>query len=228
MEIIGKSAHKKSYLPKLLQVSGFWDFKAQFARNSKFWKTCFTKFLNYFLHLYTSGPISLYKKNIIAVPCCALLIPLFWDRTYICLLQNLRTRRCCDARPRGARPKNRARQSARPRPNSCWTATIPPSTIPPWTWRTATSTTSGRRWRQGWKKPGFLIKNQPRFFGFFGGFFGFFWFFWGGFLGFLGFRFFLFFCFVCFFGFFKKYICPEERVFRVFSVSWMLLGASRL
>ncbi len=42
------------------------------------------------------------------------------------------------------------------------------------------------------------------FFGFFWGFFGFFWFF----LVFL-------------------YICPEERVFRVFSVSRILLGASR-
>jgi hypothetical protein len=33
---------------------------------------------------------------------------------------------------------------------------------------------------------------------------------------------------VVFFGFFEKYICPEERVFRVFSVSRILLGASRL
>ena len=33
--------------------------------------------------------------------------------------------------------------------------------------------------------------------------------------------------FFCFFGFSKKkYICPEERVFRVFSVSRILLGAS--
>ena len=54
--------------------------------------------------------------------------------------------------------------------------------------------------RQGWKKPGFYKKNQPS------GFFGFFWFF-GGFLGFLV---------------FLKYICPEERVFRVFSVSRIL------
>ncbi len=40
-----------------------------------------------------------------------------------------------------------------------------------------------------------------------------FWFFWGFFLG--------------YFGFFL-YICPEERVFRVLSVSRILLGASRL
>jgi hypothetical protein len=40
-----------------------------------------------------------------------------------------------------------------------------------------------------------------------------------GFLGFCG-----------FFGFFWVflYICPEERVFRVFSVSRILLGAARL
>jgi hypothetical protein len=53
----------------------------------------------------------------------------------------------------------------------------------------------------------FLKKNQPSVF------------FWG-FLGFFG-----------FFGFFIFYIffiCPEERVFRVFSVSRILLGASRL
>ncbi len=41
-----------------------------------------------------------------------------------------------------------------------------------------------------------------------------------GFLGFLGF-------FLGFSGFFL-HICPEERVFRVFSVSKILLGASRL
>jgi hypothetical protein len=62
--------------------------------------------------------------------------------------------------------------------------------------------------RQGWKKPGFeRKKNQPS--GFFFGFFGFFGFFFG------------------FFGFF--YICPEENgLFRVFSVSRIFLGASRL
>jgi hypothetical protein len=42
------------------------------------------------------------------------------------------------------------------------------------------------------------------------------WFFWG-----------VFGVFWDFFGF-LKYICPEERVFRVFSVSRILLGASRL
>jgi hypothetical protein len=47
------------------------------------------------------------------------------------------------------------------------------------------------------------------------GFFGFFWFL-SFFLGFFG-----------FFGFFI-YICPKERVFRVFSVSRILLSASRL
>ncbi len=52
------------------------------------------------------------------------------------------------------------------------------------------------------------------FFGFFWGFFGFFWIFWG-------FRF-----FGVFFGFYL-HISPEERVFRVFSVSRILLGASR-
>jgi hypothetical protein len=50
------------------------------------------------------------------------------------------------------------------------------------------------------------------------GFLGF-WFFLLGFWGFLGFFWF-------FLGF--LYICPEERVFRVFSVSRILLGASRL
>ncbi len=51
--------------------------------------------------------------------------------------------------------------------------------------------------RQGWKKPG-LKKNSPvGFFGFFGVFFEFF------------------FCFL-FFSVFFIYICPEERVFRVF------------
>jgi hypothetical protein len=49
-----------------------------------------------------------------------------------------------------------------------------------------------------------------------------------GFLSFFGFfGVFLFFCFFCFFLFFFN-ICPEERVFRVFSVSRILLGASRL
>jgi hypothetical protein len=58
---------------------------------------------------------------------------------------------------------------------------------------------------QGWKKPGFFLKKtQPS------GFFGFFWVFW---------------VFLGFFGFF----CPDERVFRVFfSVSRILIGASRL
>jgi hypothetical protein len=37
----------------------------------------------------------------------------------------------------------------------------------------------------------------------------------------------VFWVFLGFFGFFI-YICPEERVFRVFSVSRILLGASRL
>jgi len=55
---------------------------------------------------------------------------------------------------------------------------------------------------QGWKKPGFLKKNQPS---------GFFW-------GFLGF-------FVL--GFFR-FFCPDERVFRVFFSSRILVGASRL
>jgi hypothetical protein len=49
------------------------------------------------------------------------------------------------------------------------------------------------------KKTRVFKNNQPS------GFFGFFW----GYLVFL-------------------YICPEERVFRVFSVSRVLLGASRL
>jgi hypothetical protein len=62
-------------------------------------------------------------------------------------------------------------------------------------------------------------KKQPT--GFFLGLFGFF----GVFLGFLGFfGFFLVFSFFLFF----LYICPEERVLRVFSVSRILLGASRL
>jgi hypothetical protein len=34
-------------------------------------------------------------------------------------------------------------------------------------------------------------------------------------------------CFFVFLGFFSSYICPEERVFRVFSDSRILLGASR-
>ncbi len=53
------------------------------------------------------------------------------------------------------------------------------------------------------KNPGFFKKTQPS---------GFFWFF----LGFLGSL-----------GFFWVF-CPDERVFRVFSVSRILLGASRL
>ena len=56
------------------------------------------------------------------------------------------------------------------------------------------------------KNPVFFKKTQPS------GLFGFFF----GFLGFLG-----------FFGFFG-FFCPDERVFRVFSVSRILLGASRL
>jgi hypothetical protein len=60
---------------------------------------------------------------------------------------------------------------------------------------------------QGWKKPRFFLKKPSPV-----GFFGFFWVFLG-FLGFLG-----------FFGFF----CPDERVVRVFSVSQILLSASRL
>jgi hypothetical protein len=48
----------------------------------------------------------------------------------------------------------------------------------------------------------------------------------GFFLGFLVF-FWVFWVFLDFFGFFL-YICPEERVFRVFLVSRILLGASRL
>jgi hypothetical protein len=47
-----------------------------------------------------------------------------------------------------------------------------------------------------------LVKIRPS---------GFFWFFWG----------------FCVFFVFFLYICPEERVFRVFSVSRILLGASR-
>jgi hypothetical protein len=56
------------------------------------------------------------------------------------------------------------------------------------------------------KNPGLKKKPARWFFCFFGGFFGFF----GGFLV------------------KKKYICPEERVFSLFSVSRILLGASRL
>ncbi len=56
----------------------------------------------------------------------------------------------------------------------------------------------------GWKKPGFFFINKKPAQWVFGVF--------------------------CFFGFFLffLYICPEERVFRVFSVSRILLGASRL
>jgi hypothetical protein len=58
--------------------------------------------------------------------------------------------------------------------------------------------------KAGLEKPGFFFKNQPS------GFFClFFWFFWVSL-------------------FFFIYICTEERVFRVFSVSRILLGASRL
>jgi hypothetical protein len=90
------------------------------------------------------------------------------------------------------------------------------STWPTWRrWRCApcSPTATGGGWgrppyppwrpscsRQGWKKPGFFWKkNQPS-----GFFIVFFW----------------------FFGFFL-YICPEVRVFRVSSVSRILLGASR-
>jgi hypothetical protein len=59
------------------------------------------------------------------------------------------------------------------------------------------------------KNPGFLKKTSPV------SFLGFFWGFWGFFFFFFVFFFFL-------------YICLEERVFRVFSVSRILLGASRL
>jgi hypothetical protein len=57
-------------------------------------------------------------------------------------------------------------------------------------------------WTQGWKKPGFLFKNPAQCF-------------------------FIFIFFLVFFCFFL-YICPEERVIRVFGVSRILLGASRL
>jgi hypothetical protein len=57
---------------------------------------------------------------------------------------------------------------------------------------------------QGWKKPGFFIYKKTAQWVFL------------GFFGFLG-----------FFVFFL-YICQEERVFIVFSVSRILLGASRL
>ncbi len=60
--------------------------------------------------------------------------------------------------------------------------------------------------KQGWKKPGFFFKPSSVVF------FGFFWVFW------------VFWVFWFFIGFF----CPDERVFRVFSVSQILLGASRL
>jgi hypothetical protein len=58
---------------------------------------------------------------------------------------------------------------------------------------------SGSSWMQGWKNPGFLKKTQP------GGFF---------------------FVFFLFFWVFKIYL--PSRVSRVFSVSRILLGASRL
>jgi hypothetical protein len=102
---------------------------------------------------------------------------------------------------------------------------------------------------QGWKKPGFFKETQPSgffnkkpaqwvflvffvcflvfwgiFFLFFLFFFWVFWVFFLGFLGFFGVDFFVFFLF--FFVF--LYICPQERVFRVFSVSRILLGAYRL
>ncbi len=57
----------------------------------------------------------------------------------------------------------------------------------------------------GLEKPGFFKKPSPMFFLVFWGFLGVF-----GFFGFIG---------------FFKYICPEERVFRVFSVSRILLGS---
>jgi hypothetical protein len=57
---------------------------------------------------------------------------------------------------------------------------------------------------QGWKKPGFKKKTPAQWV----------------FLGFLE--------FFCLFSALFLNICPEERVFRVFSVSRILLGASRL
>jgi hypothetical protein len=64
------------------------------------------------------------------------------------------------------------------------------------------------RIQQGWKNPGFFLNPAQwivlGFLGFFGVFMGFL-----GLMGFLGFL-------------------PDERVFRVFSVSEILLGASRL
>jgi hypothetical protein len=70
---------------------------------------------------------------------------------------------------------------------------------------------------QGWKKPGFFIKNPAQWvFQVFFVFLGFFW----GFLGFLG--------FLGFFRVFWGFFCPEKRVSEFFSVSRILLGASRL
>jgi hypothetical protein len=65
----------------------------------------------------------------------------------------------------------------------------------------------------------YYIKKPAQWFFWVFGFFCFFCFFW--FFGFLVFWFFWFFWFFL-------YICPEERVFRVFPVSRILLGASRL
>jgi hypothetical protein len=86
----------------------------------------------------------------------------------------------------------------------------------------------------GLEKTRVFLKPSPVGFLFFFGFFGFFWIFWVflgffGFFGFLGF-FWVFLSFLGFFWFFFVflYICPEERVFMVFSVSRILLGASRL
>jgi hypothetical protein len=73
-----------------------------------------------------------------------------------------------------------------------------------------------KRPQAGLEKTRVLKKNQPS---------GCFWFFSGVFVFF--FCFFLFLFFLVFF-IFLLYICPEERVFRVFSVSRILLGATRL
>ncbi len=62
-------------------------------------------------------------------------------------------------------------------------------------------------WKQGWKKTGFK-KNQQVFWVFC--------------------FFFVFFLFFLFFFWVFLYIFPAERVFRVSSVSRILLGASRL
>ncbi len=111
---------------------------------------------------------------------------------------------------------------------SCWSTTrsatwassgspwSPASTRGPsastWDWCWA----AAARCRQGWKKPVFLV---------------FFWFFWGVFSGFwFSFVFFLFFrVFLSFFVYIYIYIyLPRRESFYGFSVSRILLGASRL